>query len=149
MSDRIFAIIWLVLCLAGLLVGWQIYSEYNYEPVGPRPFPLGILTLMILCALLLLVRRPDTVTWPGARILIRLAVMVVALLCYGWGFELFGFPLATILLTVCLALLFGARIYAALISGVLMGGILYFAFDRLLDVTLPVGVWYNAIFVNQ
>lgn len=143
MSDRIFAIIWLLLCLAGLLAGWQIHSEYTYEPLGPRPFPLAILALMMVCASLLLIHRPDKVSWPCARVLMRLAIMVAALLGYGWSFELLGFPLATLLLTVCLALLFGARLYAALISGVITGVALYFAFDRLLDVTLPVGYWLS------
>ncbi len=48
MSDRIFAGIWLLLCIAGLFIAWQIQSEYSYEPVGPRPFPLGIIGLMAL-----------------------------------------------------------------------------------------------------
>ncbi|MFQ2027897.1 hypothetical protein ACK333_03255 [Aeromonas veronii] len=43
MSDRIFAAIWLLLCLAGAAIAWQIQSEYSYEPLGPRPFPLGII----------------------------------------------------------------------------------------------------------
>ena len=38
MSDRIFAGIWLLLCIGGMFVAWQIHSEYSYEPVGPRPF---------------------------------------------------------------------------------------------------------------
>ncbi len=41
MSDRIFAGIWLLLCIGGLMVGWQIHSEYSYEPVGPRPSRLA------------------------------------------------------------------------------------------------------------
>ena len=54
MSDRIFAGIWLLLCIAGLFVAWQISSEYSYEPVGPHPFPLGIISLMLVCAVALL-----------------------------------------------------------------------------------------------
>lgn len=67
MSDRIFAGIWLLLCIAGLFIAWQIQSEYSYEPVGPRPFPLGIIGLMALCALALLLRHPDTVSWPRRK----------------------------------------------------------------------------------
>ena len=48
MSDRIFAGIWLLLCIGGMFVAWQIHSEYSYEPVGPRPFPVGIVGLMLL-----------------------------------------------------------------------------------------------------
>ena len=57
MSDRIFAGVWLLLCIGGLFIAWQIHSEYSYEPVGPRPFPLGIIGLMLLCSALMLLRR--------------------------------------------------------------------------------------------
>jgi len=102
MSDRIFATIWLLLCLAGASLAWQYQSEYSYEPLGPRPFPLGILGLMALCALLLLRRQPDTVSWPPLRTLRHLAIMVAALAGYGASFEWLGFPLATALLTFVL-----------------------------------------------
>ncbi|EOV9624232.1 tripartite tricarboxylate transporter TctB family protein [Cronobacter sakazakii] len=143
MSDRIFAGIWILLCIGGLFVAWQIHSEYAYEPVGPRPFPMGIIALMLLCAVLLLLRRPDVVDWPHHAVLQRLVVMVIVLLLYAWGFEWLGFPLATALLTAVIGMLFGAQLPAALVSGVVMGGVLWYAFDRLLDVTLPLGAWLN------
>ncbi|EKY3118438.1 tripartite tricarboxylate transporter TctB family protein [Cronobacter turicensis] len=143
MSDRIFAGIWILLCIGGLFVAWQIHSEYAYEPVGPRPFPMGIIALMLLCAVLLLLRRPDVVAWPHHAVLQRLVVMVIVLLLYAWGFEWLGFPLATALLTAVIGMLFGAQLPAALVSGVVMGGVLWYAFDRLLDVTLPLGAWLN------
>ncbi|EGT4304411.1 tripartite tricarboxylate transporter TctB family protein [Cronobacter sakazakii] len=143
MSDRIFAGIWILLCIGGLFVTWQIHSEYAYEPVGPRPFPMGIIALMLLCAVLLLLRRPDVVDWPHNAVLQRLVVMVIVLLLYAWGFEWLGFPLATALLTAVIGMLFGAQLPAALVSGVAMGSALWYAFDRLLDVTLPLGAWLN------
>ncbi|ELY3759990.1 tripartite tricarboxylate transporter TctB family protein [Cronobacter universalis] len=143
MSDRIFAGIWILLCIGGLFVAWQIHSEYAYEPVGPRPFPMGIIALMLLCAVLLLLRRPDVVDWPHNAVLQRLVVMVIVLLLYAWGFEWLGFPLATALLTAVIGMLFGAQLPAVLVSGVVMGGVLWYAFDRLLDVTLPLGAWLN------
>ncbi|EPN9528216.1 tripartite tricarboxylate transporter TctB family protein [Cronobacter malonaticus] len=143
MSDRIFAGIWILLCIGGLFVAWQIHSEYAYEPVGPRPFPMGIIALMLLCAVLLLLRRPDVVDWPHHAVLQRLVVMVIVLLLYAWGFEWLGFPLATALLTAVIGMLFGAQLPAALVSGLAMGGVLWYAFDRLLDVTLPLGAWLN------
>ncbi|HEI8866512.1 tripartite tricarboxylate transporter TctB family protein [Serratia sp. AKBS12] len=143
MSDRIFAGLWLLLCIGGLMVGWGIQSEYSYEPLGPRPFPLAILGLMALCAALLLLRRPQVVEWPHHKILQRLIVLTIALVLYAWGFEWLGFPLATALLTFSVALLFQASVPAAAISGVVMGVALYYAFDRLLDVTLPLGVWLS------
>ena len=141
MSDRIFAGIWLLLCIAGLFVAWQITSEYSYEPVGPRPFPLGIIGLMLLCAVALLLRHPDTISWPRRHVLQKLLTMVIILFMYAWGFEWLGFPIATAILTVVIGLLFGATIPAAGISGSVLGILLWYAFDRLLDVTLPLGAW--------
>jgi hypothetical protein len=143
MSDRIFAGFWLLLCIGGLFIGWGIQSEYSYEPLGPRPFPLAILSLMALCAALLLLRRPQAVEWPHNKVLQRLLVLVITLVLYAWGFEWLGFPLATALLTFSIGLLFQASLPAAAISGVIMGAVLYYAFDRLLDVTLPLGAWLS------
>jgi len=143
MSDRIFAAVWLLLCIAGLFIGWRIHSEYNYEPLGPRPFPLILLSLMALCAVMLLLRKPDRVSWPSTSVLYRLLLLMIMMLLYGWMFEKLGFPLSTTLLTFGIGMLFGARWWAAALSGVVMGGALYYAFDRLLDVTLPLGSWLS------
>jgi putative tricarboxylic transport membrane protein len=143
MSDRIFAGIWLLLCIAGLFIAWQIQSEYSYEPVGPRPFPLGIIALMALCALALLLRHPDVVDWPRRHVLQKLLTMVIVLLMYAWGFEWLGFPVATAILTLVIGILFGATLPAAGISGAILGVALWYAFDRLLDVTLPLGAWLS------
>ena len=143
MSDRIFAAVWIMLCVGGLLIAWQIHSEYSYEPVGPRPFPLGILGLMLLCSVAMLLRHPDTITWPARRVLQRLLVMVIILMAYAWGFELLGFPLATAILTAVIGVLFGATLPTAAISGAVLGMLLWYAFDNLLDVTLPLGAWLN------
>ncbi|MDC9612459.1 tripartite tricarboxylate transporter TctB family protein [Xenorhabdus khoisanae] len=143
MSDRIFAVIWLVLCGIGLVIGWGVHSEYSYEPLGPRPFPIAIISLMAFCALLLLFKKPDPIQWPTIQILRRLVLLIASLVIYAWSFEWLGFPLATTLLTISVALLFNATLPAAIISGIFLGISLFFAFDRLLDVTLPVGSWLS------
>jgi putative tricarboxylic transport membrane protein len=74
-----------------MFIAWQIHSEYAYEPVGPRPFPLGIIGLMLLCSVLLLLRRP-TPSVAGRRVLQRLLTMVVVLVDVRLGFEWLGFP---------------------------------------------------------
>ncbi|KUC94149.1 membrane protein, partial [Salmonella enterica subsp. enterica serovar Schwarzengrund] len=47
------------------------------------------------------------------------------------------------LLTMVIGMLFGATIPAAGISGAVLGILLWYAFDRLLDVTLPLGAWLS------
>lgn len=143
MSDRIFAGLWLALCLGGMVVAWQIQSEYSYEPVGPQPFPMAILGLMAICALLMLFRKPDTIHWPSRSTLKRLVALALMMLLYGWFFETLGFAICTTLLTFGIGLLFGARWWAAALAGLVMGSTLFYAFDRLLEVTLPVGSWLS------
>ncbi|WP_336698059.1 tripartite tricarboxylate transporter TctB family protein [Pantoea dispersa] len=143
MSDRIFAAVWLVLCIVGMVIAWQIQSEYSYEPVGPRPFPLLLLGLMAICAVMMLLRKPDAVQWPVAATLKKLLALCVMLMVYGWLFEKLGFALCTTLLTFGIGMLFGARWWAAALSGAVMGISLFYAFDHLLDVTLPFGSWLS------
>lgn len=45
-SIRIVAGILLVISLIGIYIGWNIHSDFNYEPLGPRPFPVGTLILI-------------------------------------------------------------------------------------------------------
>ncbi|MBD2809585.1 tripartite tricarboxylate transporter TctB family protein [Xenorhabdus sp. Vera] len=143
MSDRIFATVWLVLCGIGLFIAWGIHSEYSYEPLGPRPFPIIIISLMAFCSFLLLFKKTDPVYWPTPQVLRRLVLLIASLVIYAWLFEWLGFPLATILLTISVALLFNATLLSAVISGIFLGISLFFAFDRLLDVTLPIGHWLS------
>ncbi|KNC07105.1 membrane protein [Pantoea sp. RIT-PI-b] len=143
MSDRIFAVVWLVLCIIGLFIAWQLQSEYSYEPVGPRPFPMLLLGLMVICAVMMLLRKPDLVQWPTPATLLKLVLMCAMLMTYGMLFERLGFALSTTLLAFGIGMLFGARWWAAALSGVVMGIALFYAFDQLLDVTLPVGSWLS------
>ena len=63
-------------------------------------------------------------------------------LCFSYtNMAWLGFPIATAILTVVIGMLFGATIPAAGISGAVLGILLWYAFDRLLDVTLPLGAW--------
>ena len=73
----------------------------------------------------------------------RLVLLILSLVIYAWVFEWLGFPLSTSLLTISIALLFGATPIAAIISGPVLGITLFYAFDKLLDVTLPIGNLFN------
>ncbi len=143
MSQRIFATVWLILCGIGIYIGWGIQSEFSYEPLGPRPFPIAILSLMALCSLALLFGKQEAIEWPKPYVLRRLVLLILSLVIYAWVFEWLGFPLATTLLTISVALLFGATHIAAVISGPILGITLFYAFDKLLDVTLPIGSLFN------
>ena len=71
---------------------------------------------------------------------LRVILATVAIVIYALLFELLGFTLATALMTVPIARLFGGTWKQGLLTGVLMGVVFYFVFDRLLDVVLPAGL---------
>lgn len=143
MSETAFAAIWLILCLCGLYTGWDIHSEYSYEPVGPRTFPLILLSLMAICCVLLLLRKSPAPHPVFPVNLKSLLLLMVTLLLYGWLFDTLGFPFSTTLLAFSVSRLFGASRLAAALCSALMGIMLFYLFDHLLGVTLPSGIWFS------
>ncbi|MEZ5658045.1 MAG: tripartite tricarboxylate transporter TctB family protein [Burkholderiaceae bacterium] len=138
-AERVFGLIWLLfsLAMAWMATGFEV--EFAYEPVGPKAWPLTLAGLMAIASLIMLVRPHAAAAWPAAPVMIRIGLLIIALLGYAWVFQWLGFPLATALMTVVVGRLFGGRWPACLLAGVAMGGGLYFFFDRLLDVVLPLG----------
>ncbi|WP_275363279.1 tripartite tricarboxylate transporter TctB family protein, partial [Xenorhabdus bovienii] len=76
---------------------------------------------MAFCSFLLLFKKTDPVYWPTPQVLRRLVLLIASLVIYAWLFEWLGFPLATILLTISVALLFNATLLSAVISGIFLG----------------------------
>ncbi|WP_330115090.1 tripartite tricarboxylate transporter TctB family protein [Pseudomonas sp. JS3066] len=141
MYVRIFAAVWLLVCAVLAVVAWGFQAPFSYDPVGPRAYPLLLLFLMVTAALWLIYKPGDAdslpISWPLAR---KVALCVLALFAYALLFEPLGFVVSTSLVGFGLGLLFMGRPLASLVSGVLMGLLLYGLFDYLLDVPLPLGL---------
>ncbi len=141
MYVRVFAAVWLLACAGLALLAWGFEAPFAYDPVGPRAYPLLLLFLMACGALWLLCKPNGDPTpafdWTMAR---RAFLCVLVLLAYSLLFEVLGFVTTTALATFALGLLFNGRVWPCLISGVLMGVLLYGLFDLSLDVPLPLGV---------
>ncbi|MEO4047475.1 tripartite tricarboxylate transporter TctB family protein [Pseudomonas sp. CAU 1711] len=142
MYVRLFAAVWLLVCAFLAVIAWGFQAPFSYDPVGPRAYPLLLLTLMAAAALWLLCKPSDEptppISWPLA---LRVGLCVAALLAYALLFESLGFILSTALAGFALGLLFGGRPLPSALSGALMGGLLYLLFDYLLDVPLPLGLF--------
>ncbi|MDP5008475.1 MAG: tripartite tricarboxylate transporter TctB family protein, partial [Glaciimonas sp.] len=106
-------------------------------------YPLLLAVLMVLCYLRLL-QKPsektaDTPSWPRGATLVRLLLMTTYLFAYALLFQWLGFTISTALLGIGLGRLFGGRWLYCIVGSVLMGIGLFYLFDRVLDVTLPLG----------
>lgn len=142
--ERLFVAIMMVVCIGLLYLAWGFTATIAYDPIGPRPYPMLIFGLLVVSCLFLVVRpmNPKHVVNLGLSkpILINLALCVVALLMYAGLFELLGFPIATALASFAIGVLFAGQWLKSLIFSLVLGVVLYVFFDRLLDVTLPLGM---------
>jgi putative tricarboxylic transport membrane protein len=138
-SDRIFAVLWLALCAAVAWLAWKIDAPFSYEPIGPRAFPLLLAGVMAASAAWLVAKPDREPDWPHGPARAKAIVLVVAFVAYAFLFEWLGFPLATALVTVAVGRLFGGGWKAVAAGGAGLGIGLWYFFDKLLDVTLPLG----------
>ncbi|WP_413794442.1 MULTISPECIES: tripartite tricarboxylate transporter TctB family protein [unclassified Pseudomonas] len=143
--QRIFAAVLLLACIGLALMAWPYQAAFSYEPVGPRAFPLLILGLMGL-ALLYMLFRPTPVVHSeddpqlDRETLQKIGICVVLLLVFAGTFEPLGFILASILIGVPMARLYGGRWVPSVVIISLMAIGLYLLFDKVMDVPLPLGL---------
>jgi putative tricarboxylic transport membrane protein len=143
--QRIFCFVLLLVCIGLALMAWPYQAPFSYEPVGPRAFPLLMLGLMGI-SLLYMVFRPAPVVHTEDEpeldrpTLIKLAVCVGLLLLFAGLFEPLGFVLASILVGIPMARLYGGRWVPSVVIITLMSIGLYVLFDKVMDVPLPLGL---------
>lgn len=143
--QRLFAAVLLLACAALALMAWPYQAAFSYEPVGPRAFPLLMLGLMGL-ALLYMLFRPAPIKHSedepplDRQTLTKITLCVTLLLVFAGTFEPLGFILASILIGVPMARLYGGHWLPSLVIISLLSVGLYWLFDRVMDVPLPLGL---------
>ncbi|CAG8866729.1 hypothetical protein PS627_02075 [Pseudomonas fluorescens] len=143
--QRIFALILLAVCAALAVMAWPYQAAFSYEPVGPRAYPLLMLGLMGL-ALLYLAFRPTPIVQKDdepeldRETLTKIGLCVALLLVFAATFESLGFIVSSILIGVPMARLYGGRWLHSTIIVFGMSLFLYWLFDRVMDVPLPLGL---------
>lgn len=141
MYVRLFAASWLLFCACLAVIAWGFQAPFAYDPVGPRAYPLLLLSLMAAGSIWLLIKPGLLEQRLNPHAALRAVLCVLALLAYALLFEVLGFVLSTALTTFALGLLFTGRLLPCAFSGALMGLLLYGLFDYLLDVPLPLGLF--------
>jgi putative tricarboxylic transport membrane protein len=136
-ADRILGTLLIVLAA---LVFWSAQSlviPFAADPLGPKGFPSAVAVILAACGALLLMERGLPFAWPERRAAPFL--LIVVMIAYALLLETLGFILATAGLAIGVALLFGARPWLALVTGVITSVALWALFDKLLDLPLPKG----------
>ncbi|EBD1779072.1 TPA: tripartite tricarboxylate transporter TctB family protein [Campylobacter jejuni] len=144
LSTRIFAVFLLLISAFLLYNGWQITTEYNYEPLGPRPFPVASLILIMLCCVLLLFFAENTrVQWGDFSFWKKLIILILSLSIFALIFEYVGFMLSVGFLVFIMSVLYGAKPYLAMLFALFCGIAFYYFFENLLQITLPFGLIFE------
>jgi putative tricarboxylic transport membrane protein len=143
--QRLFASAMLLVCLVLAVMAWPYQAAFSYEPVGPRAYPLLMLALMGVSFLYMAVRPTPIVHSEeepplDSATLKKIAACTVLLLVFAGLFEPLGFILSAALIGIPMARLYGGRwLPSAVIIGLMSVG-LYWLFDRVMDVPLPLGL---------
>ncbi|MBN0986788.1 tripartite tricarboxylate transporter TctB family protein [Amphritea sp. ZJ14W] len=146
MYDRILAGILLV--LSGLIV-WsalQFDVPFQYEPLGPKAFPI-ILSILLSIVSVWLIIKPDANNWhPTADIMKKLFAGLVLMVVYAALFKGAGFILATFIVGGAFSWLFGETPKRAALFALVMSVISYFLLTSLLQLNVPSGTWWAGVF---
>ncbi|MCI5968474.1 tripartite tricarboxylate transporter TctB family protein [Helicobacter sp.] len=144
LSTRVFSAFLFFLSIFLFYNALGISTEYSYEPLGPRPFPLISLFLIIVCAILLYFFAEDTkASWGQTSLWKKICILLAAMFIFAGIFEYFGFIIATIFLVFIMAILFGAKIIQSFILAIFCGFAFYYVFENLLQITLPFGLIFQ------
>jgi len=139
MSDRVFSLAWLGVCALVFYQMWGLSVPIAYEPVGPKAFPILLAILMAICCVSMMVSPDPEVRWPEPAFLGKGAVLLGALFAFGYFFEIVGYPLAAAAMSVVVSRLFGGSWLSTILTALCIGVLGYLIFDRVLEVTLPLG----------
>lgn len=144
-AQRIFALTLLLVCALLAVMAWPYQAAFSYEPVGPRAYPLLMLGLLGT-ALAWLAWRPSATVHSSEEppldcaTLKKIVACTALLLLFAGLFESLGFVLASILVGIPMARLYGGRWLPATLVICLMSVGLYLLFDKAMDVPLPLGL---------
>ncbi len=139
-SIRIFSILLFALCSFLTYQSLGINTEFSYEPLGPRPFPLIALNLIALGAIFLFFFFEKTeIRWPDLALGKKTLFLVIILFIFAFLFEYLGFIFSSMIFIFVASLIFKAKWLYALIFSVIGSLLFYYLFDDLMQITLPLG----------
>ncbi|TWD83948.1 putative tricarboxylic transport membrane protein [Kribbella amoyensis] len=142
---RIVAAVVLIVLSGTFLVGvFDIRSPDGLDPQGPRFFPLLVTAAWLVLSVAYLVeglRSPRTTKQPGDRAWFEPVAVSALLILYAFLVVPLGYMIATALLFFAIARVLGSRntVRDAVVA-VALAVVVYVAFTRFLDISLPEGV---------
>lgn len=137
--DRALGAVLLIVALSFIVAAVRLQVPFQYEPLGPKAFPVILGALLAICGAVLAF-RPDSIAWFDSRAAAGRVLAGALLLCvYAALFELLGFILSTALVVAAMSRLFGLSVLPAALYGVLLAVVAYFGAGEGMGLNLPAG----------
>lgn len=140
MSDRILGVLAMLFAASMAFMAWNYAAPVEYEPVGPRAFPLLLSGCMAACGGWLFARPGKREAFMRGLPLLNIGLCALAIIIYALLFQWLGFVVATALMALPVGRIFGGSWRQSALTGIGMGVVLFVLFDQLLDVVLPAGI---------
>ncbi|MEN2750270.1 tripartite tricarboxylate transporter TctB family protein [Psychrobacter sp. FBL11] len=142
--ERLFSGLMALFSLFLIYLAMSYVAPIAYDPIGPRPYPILIFSLMAFLTLVIAFRparfTKEIILGYDKTVIRNLILCIIALTVYSLIFEVLGFILATILMCFAVGLLFAGNPIKSLIFSIVISIALYVLFDMVLDVVLPLGL---------
>jgi putative tricarboxylic transport membrane protein len=139
MADRIVGALILLVTIGYVVMASRMEVSFLSDPLGPKPFPYLIASIMGLSALWLLFKPDPNPQWPERGFWLPFGLVLVSLVAYAYLIVPLGFIITTALEMTLLSALFGARWWQGLAGGLAFTLTIYLLFTQVLGVTLPTG----------
>lgn len=140
-NDRVFGALMLILAVA---YGWEA-TQFpvpfgGHESVGPETFPIMLAIILGISSIYLIIRPDPDEKWAPVAMLLELSIVVFSMLAFAWAIEPIGFMPAAALVVSFLSWRMGASIGKSVITGVVSAVIIFFLFNYVLELALPLGL---------
>ena len=143
MYDRILA--GTLVVLSGLII-WsalQFDVPFQYEPLGPKAFPIIVAALLAVTSLWLII-KPSAPKWhPSGRVSANIAGALVLLTIYAAMYEPMGFIVATFVVGTAFSMLFGERPLSAALYSLAISVVGYYLLKHALELNVPAGMLFG------
>lgn len=115
--------------------------DYSFasDPLGPRVFPLGLAAMLALLSIWYFFSPGPAEGYPSGVLLLRVLGIPLVMVVSVALFEPAGFLASTFVLTLGIALIFGAPPLKALLGAAGQAVLWWFVFSYVLEVYLPAG----------
>ena len=140
-NDRVFGMLMLIIAVAYGYEATQFPIPFGgQESVGPETFPIMLSLLLGISSIYMIVRPDPDEKWAPIGMLIELSIVVLSLLAFAWAIEPVGFMPAAALVVSFLSWRMGASMTKSLITGVSSSLVVFFLFNNVLELALPLGL---------